>query len=130
LILLDTQVVIWIAMHPAGISKARKYRFGPTRNDHTGIAISDMTLLELARLSRARRVHRNTSREAFLWEVERRFVILPGNGRICVQAFDLPAAYPKHPADRIIGATALVKGLTLLPADRAIRSSHALPTVG
>jgi PIN domain nuclease of toxin-antitoxin system len=29
-----------------------------------------------------------------------------------------PTAYPKDPADRIIGATALVEGLSLITADR------------
>jgi len=39
------------------------------------------------------------------------------------------AAYPKDPADRIIGATALVEGLSLLTADREIRRSNALRTI-
>jgi PIN domain nuclease of toxin-antitoxin system len=50
-------------------------------------------------------------------------------GHICVQAFGLPANYPKDPADRIIGATALVEGLSLVTADRAIRNSRAVPTI-
>jgi len=35
----------------------------------------------------------------------------------------------KDPADRIIGATALVEGLTLITADRAIRRSRAVRTI-
>jgi len=42
-------------------------------------------------------------------------------GRICVQAFEFPANYPKDPADRVIGATAVVEGLNLVTADQAIR---------
>ena len=41
----------------------------------------------------------------------------------------LPAVYPKDPADRIIGATALVEGLPLLTADRAIRGSKTVETI-
>jgi PIN domain nuclease of toxin-antitoxin system len=41
----------------------------------------------------------------------------------------LPASYPKDPADRIIGATALVEGLSLLTADREIRRSRAVQTI-
>jgi PIN domain nuclease of toxin-antitoxin system len=41
----------------------------------------------------------------------------------------LPAGYPKDPADRIIGATALVEGLELVTADAQIRSSQAVATV-
>ena len=60
---------------------------------------------------------------------EARFVVLPISGRACVRALELPAAYPKDPADRIIGGTALVEGLSLLTADRAIRRSRALRTI-
>jgi PIN domain nuclease of toxin-antitoxin system len=46
-----------------------------------------------------------------------------------MQALALPASYPKDPSDRIIGATALVEGLSLLTADREIRKSRAVPTI-
>jgi PIN domain nuclease of toxin-antitoxin system len=129
LILLDTHVVIWVAINPDRISKNARDAMDKARRDDTGMAISDMTLLELPRLSSTGRVRFNTNLEAFLSEVERRFVVLPMNGRICFQAFNLPACYPKDPVDRIIGATGLVEGLTLITADRAIRSSRALPTI-
>ena len=41
----------------------------------------------------------------------------------------LPSAYPKDPADRIIGATALVEGISLVTADEDIRKSKALRTI-
>ena len=47
-----------------------------------------------------------------------------------VRALELPAAYPKDPTDRIIGATALIEGMPLLTADREIRRSRALHTIG
>jgi PIN domain nuclease of toxin-antitoxin system len=83
----------------------------------------------LARLSSTGQVRFNTTLEAFLSEAEKRFVVLPMNSRICVQAFDLLASYSKDPADRIIGATALVEGLPLITADQAIRGSRALTTI-
>jgi len=129
LTLLDTHVVIWIAISPDKLSKNARIAMDEARRGDTGLAISDMTLLELARLSSTGQVRFNTTLEAFLSEVERRFVVLSMNSRICVQAFNLPAAYPKDPADRIIGATALVEGLPLLTADRAIRNSRALTTI-
>jgi PIN domain nuclease of toxin-antitoxin system len=99
-------------MDPARISKRARTALDEARTGDSGIAISDMTLPEPAKLCRTRQVHLNTSLEEFLGEVERRFVVLPMNRRICAEAFDLPATYPKDPADRIIGATALVKGRT------------------
>jgi PIN domain nuclease of toxin-antitoxin system len=41
----------------------------------------------------------------------------------------LPKAYPKDPADRIIGATALVEGLALISADREIKRSKVVHTL-
>jgi PIN domain nuclease of toxin-antitoxin system len=37
--------------------------------------------------------------------------------------------YPKDPADRIIGATVLVEGLSLLTADPGIRHSRAIQAI-
>ena len=50
-----------------------------------------------------------------------------GRGRTCARA--LPATYPKDPADRALGATALVEGLSLITADREIRRSRAVRTI-
>ena len=116
-------------MAPAKSSKNARTALDKARGDDTGIAISDMTLLESTRLCSTGQVGFSTGFEAFLSEVERRFVVLPMNGCICVQAFGLPATYPQDPAHRIIGATALVEGLSLVTADRAIRNSRAVPTI-
>jgi PIN domain nuclease of toxin-antitoxin system len=129
LILLDTHVVLWIAMNPDRISKKARTALDEVRRDDVGMAISDMTLLEIARLSSTGQVDLDPNLEEFLAEAERRFVILPMNGRICIRAYDLPASYPNDPVDRIIGATALVEGLTLITADAAIRKSRAVPTI-
>jgi PIN domain nuclease of toxin-antitoxin system len=75
------------------------------------------------------RIRLNISLESFLREVEARFVVLPISGRACVIALGLPPTYPKDPADRVIGATALAEGLALLTADREIRRLKALRTI-
>lgn len=129
MILLDTHVVVWLAFDPAQLSKKARAAIDDARQNKGGLGISDITLLELAMLSSKGRIRLNISLESFLREVETRFVILPISGRICVRALELPTAYPKDPADRIIGATALVEGLSLLTADSAIRRSRALPTI-
>ncbi len=70
-----------------------------------------------------------TAPEAFLSEVERKFVVLPITANIALQAYALPGNYPRDPADRIIGATALIEDIPLVTADQAIRKSHAVPTI-
>jgi PIN domain nuclease of toxin-antitoxin system len=128
-ILVDTHVVVWLAFDQHQISRKARAAIDNARRSGDGLAISDITLLELATLASKGRIQLDISLESFLQEVEARFVVLPISGRACVRAIELPAAYPKDPADRIIGATALVEGLSLLTADREIRRSKALQTI-
>ena len=67
--------------------------------------------------------------DSFLEELESRFVVLAINAKIGALAMALPKLYPKDPIDRIIGATALAHGLSLVTADGAIRRSKAVPTI-
>jgi len=129
MILVDTHVVVWLAFDQAQLSKNARAAINDARQNGDGLAISDITLLELATLSNKGRIRLDISLESFLHEVEARFIVLPISGRACVRVLGLPAAYPKDPADRIIGATAIVEGLPLLTADREIRRSRALPTI-
>ena len=129
MILLDTHVVIWLAQDQHRISSRAYDAITSTREGGQGLFVSSMTLLEIARLASQKRIQLTPTLEAFLREVERRFAVLPITGRICVQAFEFSANYPKDPADRVIGATAVIEGLSLITADRAIRQSKAVPTV-
>jgi PIN domain nuclease of toxin-antitoxin system len=128
-ILLDTHVVLWLATDPANLSVKAKSAIEDARKNGDGLAISDITLLELATLARKGRIHLGITLESFLREVEARFVVLPISGRACASAMGLPTTYPKDPADRIIGATALVEGLSLITADRQIHRSRVVKTI-
>lgn len=129
MILVDTHVVVWLAFAQHQLSSKARTAIGDARKNGDGLAISDISLLELATLASKGRIRLDISLESFLREVETRFVVLPISGRACARAIELPAAYPKDSADRIIGATALVEGLSLLTADRDIRRSRALHTI-
>ena len=129
MILLDTHVVVWLALDQIHLSKKARGAINHARENGDGLAISDITLLELATLSDKGRIRLEISLESFLEEIEARFIVLPISGRACARALGLPATYPKDPADRIIAATAIVEGMSLLTADREIRRSRALATI-
>ena len=129
MILVDTHVVVWLAFDQNQLSKRARAAIDDARKNGDGLAISDITLLELAVLANKGRIHLAISLESFLQEVETRFVVLPISGRACARAIAFPTAYPKDPADRIIGATALVEGLSLITADRSILRSKVVATI-
>ena len=129
MILLDTHVVLWVTSDPARLSAKARATIEETRKNGEGLAICGITLLELATLASKGRINLSISLESLLRELEQRFTVLPISSRACARTMALSANYPKDPADRIIGATALVEGLTLLTADREIRRSKVVPTI-
>lgn len=129
MILLDTHVVIWLSYDYGRISTKAQAAIKVAREKERGLAISAMTLIEIARLSSHGRIHLTPDLETFLSEIEQRLVVFPISANIAIQAFELPKAYPKDPVDRVIGATALIADLPLLTADAAIRRTRSIPTI-
>ncbi len=130
MILLDTHVVIWLASSQSEkLSRQAVSAIRNARDQHGGLAISAASLYEIAMLAAKGRIDLRSSPESFLDEIEIQFVVKPITGRISAETIKLPDGYPKDPMDRIIGATAIVEGLSLITADVAIRKSKAVSTV-
>ena len=129
MVLVDTHVVVWLAFEEEKLTKAARHAIRTARREARGLAICDFTLLELAMLLGRGRIQVGLGLESFLQDVESRFVALPITAKICAHSIHLPASYPKDPGDRLIGATAIVNGIPLITADRAIRDSQAVQTI-
>jgi len=127
-ILLDTHVVLWVAQVPEMLSTNAEEAIR-TERQRDGIGISDKTLWELAMLVSRGRVGVKTSLLDFLRAVEQNFTIFPVTAEIADRAVSLSAKYPRDPADRVIGATALVHGLKLITKDEQIGASGEVPVV-
>jgi PIN domain nuclease of toxin-antitoxin system len=128
LILLDTHAALWTvgdsprlsANASRAIEQARA--IGP-------LHIASITLLEVARLIAAQRLGATVTLDVLLAGIESSFTVLPITAAVAAATIRLPASYPRDPADRIIGATALVHGATLITADERIRKAKAVRTV-
>jgi PIN domain nuclease of toxin-antitoxin system len=127
-IVADTCVVIWLAKDPDALSPAAAESIAAARKS-TGIAISDVTLYELAWLAVRKRIDAGPSLGSFLAQVAASFIVVPVTAAVAQLAAELPPPYPLDPTDRIIGATALDKGVSLITADRAIARSKAVPVI-
>jgi len=128
MILLDTHVLIWAAREPAKLSKPAANAIR-TAGENGGLAISAITLWELAWLATHGRFVFSGTVDDFVERLSSRTAIRPITPRIAVLASQLPPAYSKDPSDRLIGATAIFEGLALVTKDRSIRNFHQIKTI-
>ena len=128
MILLDTCVVAWMASAPEKLSQTAKNAIQDA-SESGGVAISGITLWELAQLMTAGRVKISGAVEAFVEEIADRFVVVPISPKIAVLGARFSDPFPRDPVDRLIGGTALAEGIALVTRDRAIRSSGQVKTI-
>jgi len=131
MILLDTHVVFWATTQPDRLSRAATRAIRAAERAE-GLAISSISLWELAWLMAAGRVRVEGSMEGFLDKVatragpvsrcltsRRRSPCLPLSSRRTFRATRI---------DRLIGGTARAHGLTLVTKDERMQSSPLLRT--
>ncbi len=126
MILLDTHVLIWLAQEPGKISAKAHTAI---RGAKGGLAISDITIWEMALLAGRGRLNLTGTIDAFVEEICSRTAILPITPRIAALAIQFPPSYPKDPSDRLIGATAISEGIELVSADEGIQRTGIVRTI-
>jgi PIN domain nuclease of toxin-antitoxin system len=128
MVLLDTHVVVWLALEPNRLSRAAVIAIENARATEA-LAISPVTLAEVANLVERQRIEISISCESFLQELASRFVLKHMNVEIALLSSRFSEPYPGDPMDRIIGATALSEGIPLVTADERIRQSGQVQTI-
>jgi PIN domain nuclease of toxin-antitoxin system len=130
MILLDTHVLLMLALAPERLSRAArrailKAEAGP------GMAIASITLWEVAQLASARRVTIVGSIETFLGGIVQRpgLAVLEITPEIAALTVQSPTDFPKDPAARIIAATARAHALPLVTRDERLQGSKLLRTI-
>jgi PIN domain nuclease of toxin-antitoxin system len=126
-ILIDTHVAIWLATDSQGVGPQSYALYEQALNEGK-LAISAISFWETAMLTAKGRLGAATSPAQ-----HRRKIIdggaqeIPVTGDIAILAAEIDGLHG-DPADRLIIATAIFHGATLITADRALLSwSNALP---
>ena len=128
MILLDTHVLVWLTSEPVKLSKQASSAIRRA-NKTGGIAISAITLWELAWLATHGRLQVTETVESYLEEVSSLVAIRPITIKVAALANQFPADYSSDPCDRLIGATALAEGIALVTKDARIRNCKQLSTI-
>lgn len=128
MILLDTHILVWLALEPQKLSAAARTAILNARRNSL-LAISGISLWEIAWLVENRRIETTLSVESFVRDCAAKVRVIPETPEIAARAVSFPATYPRDPQDRLIGATALVEGIPLVTHDKLIRKSRLIATI-
>jgi PIN domain nuclease of toxin-antitoxin system len=126
MILLDTHTLVWMDQDDAALGKTAR-RLIQTAWNASGVAVSAISFWECEMLHKARRLQLPQSPDQ--WRAEllvAGLIEIPIDGAIAMLSvrLDMPQ---KDPADRLIAATAIIKGAALLTADtKLLQWKHAL----
>jgi PIN domain nuclease of toxin-antitoxin system len=117
-VLLDTHVLHWWSSDPERLSGAAAEAIESTEE----LAIASITWFELAWLARNERIILTMPILAWLDLLASQVRTVPATPAIAASAVSLPASFPGDPADRLIYATAIEEGWTLVTKDERLRN--------
>ncbi len=123
--LLDTHVVIWWLSADRKLPKDHARLIDRSERSGTALAVSAISLWEIAKLGERGRLGRPEDVSELLERLEAYPLveILPLTRVVAIESTLLGARFPNDPGDQIIAATARCHGLTLLTADQRIIDS-------
>lgn len=128
--LADTHVVMRWLRETKNLSHEQLRILEQAERHSETVALSCMSLLEVAILASQEKLRLRTSVPEFLAELEGNplFTVLPLTYEVAAEVAVLGPAL-RDPADRVIVATARVHRLRLLTSDQRILDSHLVPVV-
>lgn len=116
-VLLDSHVLHWWAAEPDRLSTAARAAVA----DAEELAVASITWFELAWLASHERIDVSIPIQAWLEGLSEQVRTVGATPSIALAAVSLPSSFPGDPADRLIYATAVERGWTLITKDRRLR---------
>lgn len=131
MILMDTHALVWWVASPPEIPAKARRLLDKAATQPGSLAVSCISVWEIAMLVAHGRLLLTTSAEAWLAALQSlpALTFIPVDNAIAIRAVSLPEFGHKDPADRFIVATAMELGATLITADRRLRGYRPLATV-
>ncbi|MCP3964490.1 MAG: type II toxin-antitoxin system VapC family toxin [bacterium] len=128
--LLDTHVLLWW-LGPASRLSPAQWQVIEGAGAEEPLWVSEITLWEIATLHSLKRIDlrlplRDWLEKATAPPLVRRIGISPA---IAAEVAALPDTFHRDPADRVLVATARVRGATLLTQDQRILNAGIVPTL-
>jgi PIN domain nuclease of toxin-antitoxin system len=124
-ILLDTHVVQWWSAEPERLSRSARRAL----SESDELAVSAISWFELAWLAKHERIVLTIPIRSWLERLAAALLTIGVTPAIADTAVALPASFPGDPADRLIYATAVERGLRLVTKDQRLRNHRHPRTV-
>jgi PIN domain nuclease of toxin-antitoxin system len=129
MILLDTHVLIWLMMDEEQLSVKAREAIVEARIEGEPLLYSPLSLYEIAYAAGRKRLRLNSATAKFIAMVEAKLEPAPISTAILLCAAELAEPFHGDPFDRVITATAVVHGFTLITHDLQIRRAGACKTL-
>lgn len=130
-LLLDTHVLLWWLLDEGPLSPEQLEALEHAESAGEQLGLAAISLWEAAKLHQLGRIDLRGSVDVFFRQLEahRGLVVYPLTPQIALESTRLGDRFPRDPADQLIAATARVHGLSLVTADRRIRTASVVSVV-
>lgn len=130
MIVLDTHAWVWWVSDPSRLSAVARRTIDEARNEEA-IRISSISCWEVALLADKGRLELTMDVSDWIAKSEALsfLAFVPVDNRIALKATRLPGFEPKDPADRMIIATTVCLGASLVTKDSGLRGYSDIETI-
>ena len=131
MILLDTHALVWWVADAKRLPAKARRALDAAVKANESVAVSSISLWEVAMLVARKRLTFTIDADTWISSVEALpfLTFVPVDNRIALRSVHLDGFPHGDPADRIIVATALGLGATLVTADRRLRAYKPVGTL-